>query len=249
MPQGLITPSSQTKVIRALEKTVIGCQQCPRLVTYCQKVAQEKRRAYKNLDYWGKPVPAFGDPEAELLILGLAPSAHGANRTGRMFTGDRSGVFLYRALHRANFATQQTSHSKNDGLKLINCFITAAVRCAPPANKPLPAELSACQLYLEQELQILKRVKVVLALGKVALDTYLRILVKNSVIRSRQPYHFRHGASYQLPKDLPQLFVSYHPSQQNTQTGKLTQDRFQSVFCEIQSFLAGQLQKPVDTNP
>jgi uracil-DNA glycosylase family 4 len=158
-----------------------------------------------------------------------------------MFTGDRSGDFLYRALYRAGFATQPTSRSRDDGLKLRNCFITASLRCAPPTNKPLPAELAACQPYLERELQLLKRVRAVLALGKIALDAYLRILAEGRKIESRQPYRFGHAASYRLPGGLPRLFVSYHPSQQNTQTGRLTEAMFQRVFREIQTFLAGNL--------
>ena len=242
-------PLPKVKTIAALRKAVIACRKCQRLISHCQKVAREKRRAYRDWDYWGNPVPAFGDPEAELLILGLAPGAHGANRTGRMFTGDRSGDFLYRALYRAGFASQPTSRSTDDGLKLRNCFITAALRCAPPANKHLPAELAACQPYLERELQLLKGVRAILALGKIALDAYLRILAEGRKIESRQPYRFGHGASYRLPEGLPRLYVSYHPSQQNTQTGRLTEAMFQRVFREIQTFLAGNLSEQPKINP
>ncbi len=183
-------------------------------------------------------MPSFGDPAAELLILGLAPAAHGGNRTGRMFTGDRSGDFLYLALHRAGFATQAESLRVGDGLQLENCYITAVGRCAPPANKPLPEELSHCRPYLEQELRLLENVRVVVALGRIAFDSYLKLLVDKGSIPSRRPYTFGHGASYELSAPLPQLFVSYHPSQQNTLTGKLTDEMFQSLFRQIKTFLA-----------
>ena len=188
---------------------------------YREKVAREKRRAFRECEYWGRPVPGFGDPHAKLFILGLAPGAHGSNRTGRMFTGDRSGEFLYTALHMAGFANQATWQRPDDGLKLKNAFIAAAARCAPPANKPLPSELLNCRGYLERELKLLQP-KVVLALGKIAWDTYLDILKSEGVIESRAKFVFAHGAEARLPGDGPQLIGVYHPSQQNTQTGKLT---------------------------
>jgi uracil-DNA glycosylase family 4 len=192
---------------------------------------------YRDWEYWGKPIPSFGDPNAELLIVGLAPAAHGGNRTGRMFTGDRSGDFLYRGLCDAEFANQPTSVRRDDGLKLRNCYITAALRCAPPKNKPQPTEMANCRPYLEKELRLLGRVRAVLVLGKIAFDAYLRVLSKQVTLPPRSSLKFGHGASYQLPGGLPRLFCSYHPSQQNTQTGRLTPQMFQSVLEEILAYL------------
>ena len=221
----------------SLQKQVIACTRCARLVRYCRKVAKEKRRMFRDQEYWGKPVPSFGDPSAELLILGLAPAAHGANRTGRMFTGDRSGEFLYRALYEAGFANQPESRDPDDGLELRNCYITAALRCAPPQNKPLPEELRNCQPYLEREMQLLKRVRAVLVLGRVAFDTYLRVVARRPGFPLRSSFRFAHGASFALPDGLPRLFASYHPSQQNTQTGRLTPHMLERVLDDIQNFL------------
>ena len=193
---------------------------------------------YLDWEYWGKPIPSFGDPNAELLIVGLAPAAHGANRTGRMFTGDRSGDFLFRRLYEAGFANQPTSVRRDDGLKLRNCYITAALRCAPPQNKPQPCEMRNCRRYLEEELGLLKRVRAVLVLGKIAFDAYLRVLSKRVTLPPRASLKFGHGASFQLANGLPRLFCSYHPSQQNTQTGRLTPQMFQNVLGEIQAYLA-----------
>jgi uracil-DNA glycosylase len=239
--------------ITILQQKIIACEHCPSLIRYCRKVAREKRRMYRDQEYWGKPVPAFGDPAAELLILGLAPGAHGANRTGRMFTGDRSGDFLFRALFEAGFANQAASRHREDGLELQGCYITAALRCAPPGNKPKPAELRNCQSYLARELELLPRVRAVLALGKIAFDTYLRLASSGSGIHHGQPvpqegrpkgkfpplssFHFAHGASYTLPVGLPKLFASYHPSQQNTQTGKLTPPMMRKLLSDVRRFL------------
>src|SRR5579863_9882528 len=178
--------------LQVLQERVIACRLCPRLVGYREKVAREKRRMYRDWEYWGKPVPSFGDPEARLLILGLAPAAHGGNRTGRMFTGDRSGDFLYRALYETGFASQPESRSREDGLTLTGAYITAAVRCAPPNNKPKPEEFRNCRPYLERELDLLKDLVVVVALGRIAFDTYLAILRDRGVIRSRSAYAFGH---------------------------------------------------------
>jgi uracil-DNA glycosylase family 4 len=224
--------------LQALQKQVVSCTRCPRLIHHCRDVAREKRRMYREWTYWGKPVPSFGDPQAELLILGLAPAAHGANRTGRMFTGDRSGEFLYRALDDAGFASQPESRQRDDGLELRNCYITAALRCAPPQNKPLPKELRNCQPYLERELGLLKRVRAVLALGKIAFDAYLRVVSRGRDFPPRSKFPFAHGASYALPGGLPRLFASYHPSQQNTQTGRLTAQMFSKVLADIRRYLA-----------
>jgi len=186
--------------------------------------------------YWGKPVPGFGDAGAELLILGLAPAAHGANRTGRMFTGDRSGDFLYAALHKAGFANQATSLHRDDGLQLKNAYVTATCRCAPPENKPLPKEIANCRGYFERELQILQP-KAILALGKIAWDGYLEILKQRGVIGSRTLYKFAHGAEAEVAPGTPRLFGVYHPSQQNTQTGRVTPAMYASVLRRVRRFL------------
>ena len=223
-------------LLRALNEEIVACRKCPRLVGYREKVAREKRRAFREWTYWGKPVPGFGDPQAELLILGLAPGAHGSNRTGRMFTGDRSGDFLYAALHKAGFANQPTSLHRDDGLQMRNAYITATIRCAPPGNKPLPEEILNCRGYLERELEILQP-KAVLALGKIAWDGYLDILKRRGIIPSRAAYAFAHGAEAELPSPSPRLFGAYHPSQQNTQTGRVTQTMYARVLRRIRRFL------------
>ena len=216
--------------LRILQEQVIACRQCPRLVEYRERVAREKRFAFRNDEYWGRPLPSFGDPRAGLLILGLAPAAHGGNRTGRMFTGDRSGDFLFSALHRAGFANQPTSASRGDGLALREAYVTAAVRCCPPANKPAPVEQANCRSYLERELELLANVKAVVVLGKFAFDAYLAVLKRQGKLPARVSYKFGHGACYRLPPPLPALLASYHPSQQNTFTGKLTPRMFDAVF-------------------
>jgi uracil-DNA glycosylase family 4 len=225
-----------TAVLQVLEEEIVECHRCPRLVEYREKVAREKRRAFREWEYWGRPVPGFGDARAELFLLGLAPGAHGSNRTGRMFTGDRSGDFLYSALHEAGFANRAIAVRRDDGLRLKDAFIAAACRCAPPDNKPLPSELLNCRSYLERELKIIKP-KVVLALGKIAWDTYLDILKSEGVIASRAKYVFAHGAEAKLPGDGPLLVGVYHPSQQNTQTGKLTPAMYAKAFKRIQKIL------------
>ena len=225
------------ETIKQLNEEIVACRKCPRLVRYREAVAQEKRRAFREWDYWGKPVPGFGDPHARLLILGLAPAAHGANRTGRMFTGDRSGDFLYNALHRAGFANQPTSTSRGDGLALKNTYISATLRCAPPANKPLPSELAHCRPYFERELELI-RPRAILALGGIAMRAYLGLLKERGHIESLATFPFGHGASYTFAGELPRLFASYHPSQQNTFTGKLTETMLVRVLRDISCFLA-----------
>jgi uracil-DNA glycosylase len=222
--------------LRVLNEEIILCRECPRLVKHREKMAREKRRAYREWTYWGKPVPGFGDAQAQLLILGLAPAAHGANRTGRMFTGDRSGDFLYAALHKAGFANQATSLHRDDELRLNNVYISATCRCAPPENKPVPQEIANCRRYLEQEIEILKP-KAVLALGKIAWDAYLEILKQRRVIASRTLYKFAHGAECEVKVNSPRLFGIYHPSQQNTQTGRVTPAMYASVLRRIRHFL------------
>jgi uracil-DNA glycosylase family 4 len=225
-----------SQTIAGLMREVIACERCPRLREHCREVAEVKRRAYLDWEYWGKPVPSFGDPKACVLIVGLAPGAHGANRTGRMFTGDRSGDFLYRALHETGFASQPESRSRQDGLKLTGAHITAAARCAPPGNKPSPEEFLNCRPYLERELDLLPNVRVVVALGKLAFDAYLGILRDRGIIESRAAFLFAHDAEHRPGG--PVLISSYHPSQQNTSTGKLTAEMLRRVF-ERAARLAG----------
>lgn len=217
--------------LTVLNREVIGCTRCPRLVVYRQQVAQEKRRAYRDWEYWGKPVPGFGDPNARVLIMGLAPGAHGSNRTGRPFTGDASGKFMYPVLYETGFASQPNADSRDDGMKLTDLYITAAVRCAPPDNKPLPQELAQCAPFLDREIDGLKRVKVIVALGKIGFDAYLNAAKRHGGITDRKAYIFKHGAKYRFP-DGKVLLASYHPSNQNTQTGKLTREMFVKIFQE-----------------
>ena len=214
-----------------LNAEIVACTRCPRLVEYRERIAREKRRAYRDCEYWGKPVPGFGDPDARVLVLGLAPGAHGSNRTGRPFTGDASGKFKFPVLHETGFANQPNATDRNDGLKLKDIYITAAVRCAPPDNKPLPQELANCASYLDRELEGLRNVKVVVALGRIGFDAYLNYLKRNGQLGSRKAYIFQHAAQYKVP-DGKTLLASYHPSNQNTQTGKLTRPMFVRIFKE-----------------
>jgi uracil-DNA glycosylase family 4 len=212
-----------------LNAEVITCTRCPRLVEYRQKIAREKRRAYRDCEYWGKPIPGFGDPNARVLVLGLAPGAHGSNRTGRPFTGDASGNFMYPVLYETGFANQTTAVHRDDRLKLKDLYITASARCAPPDNKPLPEELANCSSYLDREFECLKKLKVVVALGKIAFDAYLNYLKRHGFIKNRGIFIFQHGAKYEMP-DGKVLLATYHPSNQNTQTGKLTRPMFVRIF-------------------
>ena len=219
-----------------LNAQMIACRKCPRLVAWREQVAREKRRAYRDQDYWGKPVPGFGDPSARILVVGLAPGAHGSNRTGRQFTGDASGDFLYPALHRARLANQPHSDTRDDGLILTGLYITATARCAPPDNKPAREELVNCQPYLERELQLIQP-KVIVALGRIAFERVLRIFsIRNS------DWKFAHGAVFSLPNAAfcvpnSSLLCSYHPSQQNTLTGKLTVEMFDQIWATAQQLL------------
>jgi uracil-DNA glycosylase len=215
--------------LKVLNAEVVACTKCPRLVEYRERIAREKRRAYRDHDYWGKPVPGFGDPNARVLVLGLAPGAHGSNRTGRPFTGDASGNFMYPILYETGFANQPTAIKRDDGLVLTDLYITAAARCAPPDNKPLPSELANCAGYLDREIEGLKNLRVVVALGRIGFEGYLGFLKRKGLITSRAPYVFSHGASYKMP-DGKTLVASYHPSNQNTQTGKLTKGMFRNIF-------------------
>jgi uracil-DNA glycosylase family 4 len=229
--------AEKSALLKVLDEEIVVCRKCPRLVEYCEKVAREKRRAFRDWTYWGRPVPGFGDPDATLLILGLAPAAHGANRTGRVFTGDRSGDFLYAALYKTGFANQPTSIQPDDGLQLKNTYIAATIRCAPPANKPLPSEIANCRGYLVRELEILQP-RAVLALGKIAWDAYLEILKQRGLITSRAAFRFAHGAEAELPGGGARLFGVYHPSQQNTQTGRVTPAMYSQVLRRIRRFLS-----------
>jgi len=224
------------KTIAQIRIEVIACRKCPRLVEYREEVARTKRRAYRDWEYWGRPVPGFGDPRAGLVIIGLAPAAHGANRTGRMFSGDRSGDFLYKALHGVGFANQPTAQHRDDGLKLHNAYITAAARCCPPANQPLPEEINNCRGFLLAELDAL-RPRAVLALGRIGFDAYVKLLREQGAIPAEARFEFRHGTSYKLPGALPRLFAVYHPSQQNTQTGRVTSAMYARVLSKIVRFL------------
>ena len=215
--------------LEALNKQVVSCRLCPRLVTYREKIGREKRRAYMDCEYWARPVPGFGDPKARVLILGLAAGAHGSNRTGRPFTGDSSGNFMYPVLHRTGFANQPTAKHRDDGLVLTDAYITAAVRCAPPQNKPTPAEIVNCSKFLDAELDCLKNVRVVVALGRIGFDAYLNYMKRKGQLTNKSAYKFGHGASYDLP-DGRILLASYHPSNQNTQTGRLTEPMFTEIF-------------------
>ncbi len=208
--------------LAALQGEIVACERCPRLVEHCRRVAAAKRRAYREWDYWGRPVPSFGDAEARLLLVGLAPGAHGANRTGRVFTGDGSGDFLYAALHETGYASQATAIARSDGLRLKDCYISSAVRCAPPQNRPTSEEFANCRGFLAREVALLPRIRAVLALGKLAFDAYLAVVRDRGVRVRKSTVRFKHGARYQLPGDGPELLCSYHPSLQNTQTGRLT---------------------------
>ena len=227
-----------SSLLSRLNEEVVVCRLCPRLVAYREQVAREKRRAYRDCEYWGKPVPGFGDPQGRVLILGLAPGAHGSNRTGRPFTGDASGNFMYPVLHRAGFASQPGATGCNDGLRLNNAYITAAVRCAPPQNKPLPQEIANCAIFLEREIALLENVRVVVALGRIGFDAYLNHLKRLGMLRSKKEFVFGHGAQYQMP-DGRILLASYHPSNQNTQTGKLTREMFTEIFRRAARLAAG----------
>jgi uracil-DNA glycosylase family 4 len=230
--------------LEVLRDEIVSCTLCPRLVEYRARVAVEKRRAYRDWDYWGKPVPPLGDADAKLFVLGLAPAAHGGNRTGRMFTGDRSGDFLYRALHKTGFASQPHSVSRDDGMRLTGAYISATARCAPPDNKPLPEELRNCRPYLERELDLLEDVRVVVALGRIAFDAYLTILRDRGVIRSRAAYPFGHQQEFRIAPGQPVLLTSYHPSQQNTSTGKLTDVMLTAVFRRARTIIGRPSARP-----
>jgi uracil-DNA glycosylase len=227
---------SSDAIFTTLQQDIIKCRLCPRLVEWRERIAREKAPRFRTQEYWGRPLPAFGDPNAALVIIGLAPAAHGGNRTGRMFTGDRSGDWLYEVLHRFGFANQPSSLHRNDGLRLINCLITAAVRCAPPNNKPLPSELDNCRRYLRHELKLTEKKRVIVVLGQIALRALLKVRRESGDSRPVEPIVFRHGGEWELSGRLT-LISSYHPSQQNTQTGRLTRPMFSRIFERARAIL------------
>jgi uracil-DNA glycosylase len=211
-----------------LNEEIITCTRCPRLVAWREEVARVKRRAFQDWTYWGRPLPGFGDHEARIVVIGLAPGAHGSNRTGRMFTGDGSGETFYGALYRTGFANQPTARHRDDGLTLRDIFVTAVARCAPPGNRPTPDEIGNCRSYLARELALLQRVQLIVALGQIALNGTLQLLRDQGYDLPR--VEFRHGEEIELPTGLPRVLVSYHPSRQNTQTGRLTLAMFDAIF-------------------
>jgi uracil-DNA glycosylase family 4 len=215
--------------LAVLNERIVNCERCKRLREYCAEVARVKRRAYQNQTYWGRPVPAFGDPKARVMALGLAPGAHGSNRTGRPFTGDGSGDFLYPVLYETGFASQPKAVSRDDGMKLYGLLITSVVRCAPPGNKPMPNELRSCSSWLDEEIALLRNLRVVVCLGKIAFDGFLSHQLRAGRIEARSGFQFGHGAEYAMPGGLT-LLASYHPSLQNTNTGKLTKAMFLDIF-------------------
>ena len=217
--------------LQLLESEIVKCRKCPRLVAWREEVAIKKRKAYQDWEYWGKPVPGFGDPQASVLVVGLAPGAHGSNRTGRMFTGDASGEFLYAALHRAGFANQPDSTTRDDVLCLKDLFSRAVCRCVPPDNKPLPAEINNCLPYLKTEIRHLNGIQGVVALGRIAFDQVLRLYNLDRQMTSEMV--FKHEAWYRFGDGLPWLLASYHPSRQNTQTGRLTTDMFDRIWNRV----------------
>jgi uracil-DNA glycosylase len=217
--------------LEALSQEIIVCRKCPRLVEFREKISREKRKQFADFDYWGRPVPGFGDPDARLVIVGLAPAAHGGNRTGRVFTGDSSARFLVKHLYEVGFANQPTSETRFDGLVYRDCYVTAAVRCVPPDNKPTMEEVTNCEPYLKQELGLLKKSRAILALGKIGFDSVVNYAKKYHGCQGRAK--FEHGKKYQLAKNFPVVFASYHPSPRNTNTGKLTSKMFSKVLKEI----------------
>ncbi|HME59378.1 MAG TPA: uracil-DNA glycosylase [Terracidiphilus sp.] len=221
--------ASARSSLEDLNARIVACKRCKRLRAYCAEVARVRRRAYADSEYWGKPVPSFGDPRARVLALGLAPGAHGSNRTGRIFTGDGSGYFLYPVLHEAGFASQPGAMSRDDGMKLTDLWISAVVRCAPPANKPAPEELRNCACFLDEEISLLKNLRVVVCLGKIAFDGFLAHARRSGQLTSRSGLVFAHGAEFILPNGVT-VIACYHPSLQNTNTGKLTRTMLLEIF-------------------
>jgi uracil-DNA glycosylase len=232
----LIPRLAEMNSLEEINQLLVNCRRCPRLVAWREEVAQKKRRAYRDWEYWGRPIPGFGDPDARLLIVGLAPAAHGGNRTGRVFTGDSSGDFLYSALHRAGFASQPTSRHRGDGLFLRDTYIAAACRCAPPENKPTREEMDSCRPYLLNEMRLLRRLQGIVALGQIGFETVITAFRSQGYAIPR--LRFGHAVLHSLGEGLPWLLASYHPSQQNTQTGRLTPQMFDIVWSKARDLLA-----------
>jgi uracil-DNA glycosylase len=237
-PAAAVPGATQSlSILQQLDKRITACERCERLRSYCKGIGETRRKAYRDQEYWAKPVPGFGDERARILILGLAPGAHGANRTGRPFTGDGSGDFMYPVLHELGLASKPKAVAREDGLRLKNAWICSVVKCAPPGDKPLPQEIRNCAVHLTDEIAALKRVRVVVCLGKIAFDGYLAHLLREGVIERKSAYKFTHGAEYALPNGLT-LLASYHPSLRNTNTGVLTRAMFARVFVRARE-LAG----------
>ena len=239
----MVTPPDSTRrgpiPLRTLSRRIVACERCPRLRAHCREVARVKRRAFRDEPYWGKPVPGFGDPEAHLWVVGLAPAAHGGNRTGRVFTGDPSGSWLYEALHAFGFANQALAVSKDDGLELRGAYVSAAARCAPPDNKPTPEELENCRPFLVEEWRRFRRARVVIGLGAIAWEGLLRVLRDDGVALPKPRPKFAHGAEVSLGPGLPVLLGCYHPSRRNTQTGLMTRVMFHAVFARAREWVGG----------
>jgi uracil-DNA glycosylase family 4 len=230
------TEMGESHTLEELNARIVACESCPRLRAYCAEIARERRRQWRDWSYWGRPVPSFGDPEARVLVFGLAPGAHGSNRTGRPFTGDGSGNFMFPILYEAGFASQPNSASRDDGMVLHDLWISAAVRCAPPGNKPSPEEQRNCAHWLDEEVALLHRLRVVVCLGKIGFDAFVAYLVRTGILASRKGIEFSHGAEYGLPNGM-HLLATYHPSLQNTNTGVLTAAMFLRVFVRARSLI------------
>jgi uracil-DNA glycosylase family 4 len=224
-----------TESMALLQEEITNCAKCPRLVAFREKVAREKRKEFSNFEYWGRPVPSWGKSNARLIIIGLAPAAHGGNRTGRMFTGDSSSRFLFRNLYRAGFALKPESDRRGDGNELVDCYITASVHCVPPENKPTKEEMKTCSSYLTRELTMLPKSRAIFALGKIAFDSVVKYARER--YEAKGPFEFHHGRSYQIAEGFPLVFASYHPSPRNTNTGKLTDRMFQSILLRAKKSL------------
>lgn len=222
---------SEARNLSILNKKIIACRKCPRLVEFRERVAKEKRKQFSDFKYWGKPVPGYGDPNARFVVVGLAPAAHGGNRTGRVFTGDNSARFLVRHLYEVGFANQPTSETRDDGLKYTDCYVTAVVRCVPPNDKPLRTEMLSCAPYIETELNLLTNSKAILALGKIAFDSVVSFYKRYYGVKG--VFRFKHGKKYVLSERLPTIFASYHPSPRNTNTGKLTGEMFSDLLSKM----------------
>jgi uracil-DNA glycosylase len=235
---GVASVLTRKRTLKLLSEEITSCRNCPRLVKFREKIAKEKRRQFADFEYWGKPVPGFGDPWARLVVIGLAPAAHGGNRTGRVFTGDSSAKFLVSHLFKAGFANQLRSETRDDGLRYSDCYVTAAVRCVPPGNKPTRKEIETCAPFLEEELQLLKNSRAILALGRIAFDSFVDFAKKYYNVKGS--FKFRHAEKYVLSEKLPVVFASYHPSPRNTNTGLMTSDMFTRVLDNIKSYLVQQ---------